>query len=408
MTTHHLSSHRLSNPLKGALTAGLACLLALSSAFGASPPVSDKDRFWMRTNYLQEPEEGVYELQFNAPTGAVFGAAIDRVRRGENRGYLYAFDGETMQIKGRYEMPYRAFSLAQDGAGKWLYVGHTQAASLRVSRVSPQDGKVAVTSERLHVEPSAPQDEHLRHMVYNDRTGELFVAYIGKVGEGESRQSVYRLLVLDGQTLQLKGEVEGAFPSVGYALTLDPVSQHLYTAGRDYINEIDPVSRQVIRHISLDQTQPRINNLVGLAVDAQGGRIFASQFIHQPDDENEGEQDGLYVFDLKTGAQTAFVPTGEGAVTLAYNRKHDEIYVSNFFGGTIGVVDGKTYQLTKRIPGHVFPNMMAQSADGDALYVGLKQGFSKQWNPEEFVEGAREQVLRISLDRDQPAAAVGH
>lgn len=379
--------------------------LGLSSvAFGASPPKSTKDRLWMRTNYLEQPEEGLYELQYNKPSGAVFASVIDRVRRADNIGYLYAFDGQTMEIKGRYRMPYRAFSLAQTAQGKWLYVGHTQAASLRISKVDPLTGAVAVTSERLHVDPSEPEHEHLRHMVHHEQTDELFVAYIGKITENGKPASAYRLLVLDGKTLKIKGEVEQAFPSVGYSLHMDRSTQHIFTAGADYINEIDPVARKVIRTIPLDQSvKPRVNNLVGLAVDGKGGRIFASQFIHQPRPDAQDERDGLYAFDLKSGKQLAFVPTGEGAVTLAYSPKHDEIYVSNFRSGTISVVSGKDYQITQQIPAHVFPNMMALADDESALYVGLKQGFSKQWNPDQFVEGAKEQILRISLDRDKPA-----
>lgn len=357
----------------------------------------------MSTNYLEQPEEGLYELQYNAPTGTVFASVMDRVRRDDNIGYLYAFDGKTLAIKGRYTMPYRAFSLAQDAKGQWLYVGHTQAASLRISKVDPKTGAVAVTSERLHVDPAKPADEHLRHIVHSAKTGELFTAYIGSVKEDGKSRSFFRLLILDGETLQMKGEVEGAFPSVGYALHLDHGTGHIFTAGSDYINEIDPVERKVVRTIRLDdKVKPRVNNLVGLAVDAKGGRIFASQFIHQPRPDVDGEEDGLYVFDRESGKQLAFVPTGKGGVTLAYSPRHDEIYVSNFRSGTISVVDGKTYEITKQIPGHVFPNMMALADDESALYIGLKQGFSKTWNPEEFVMGAKEQILRVTLDRDTP------
>ena len=384
----------------------LAAVLALSlpgTAFDASPPPSSKDRFWMSTNYLEQAEEGLYELQYNAPTGTVFASVMDRVHRDDNIGHLYAFDGETLALKGRYSMPYRAFSLAQDAKGQWLYVGHTQAASLRISRVDPKTGAVAATSERLHVDPAQPGDEHLRHIVHSARTGELFTAYIGSVKEGGASRSFYRLLILDGETLQMKGEVEGAFPSTGYALHLDRDTEHIFTAGSDYINEIDPATREVVRTIHLgDEVEPRVNNLVGLAVDARGGRIFASQFIHQPRPDVPDEADGLYVFDLESGKQLAFVPTGEGGVALSYSPRHDEVYVSNFRSGTISVVDGKSYEVTQQIPGHVFPNMMALADDESALYVGLKQGFSKAWNPEEFVEGAKEQILRVTLDRDEP------
>ncbi len=384
------------------LTAALALCLS-GAAFSESPPPSTKDRLWMSANYLEHPEEGLYELQYNAPTGLVFASVMDRVRRDDNLGYLYAFDGKTLDIKGRYAMPYRAFSLTQDAKGQWLYVGHTQAASLRISKVDPKTGKVALTSERLHVDPSEPQHEHLRHVVHSAQTGELFTAYIGSVKENDKYRSFYKLLILDGETLKMKGEVESAFPSVGYALHLDRGTGHIFTAGSDYINEIDPVTRRVVHTIRLDdKIKPRVNNLVGLAVDARGGRIFASQFIHQPRPDAKDEQDGLYVFDRNNGKQLAFVPTGKGGVTLSYSPKHNEIYVSNFRSGTISVVDGKTYQITRQIPAHVFPNMMALAADESALYVGLKQGFSKQWNPDEFVEGAKEQILRVTLDRDAP------
>lgn len=385
-------------------TAILAAALALclsGVAWSAAPPASTKDRLWMSTNYLEHPEEGLYELQYHAPTGLVFASVMDRVRRDDNLGYLYAFDGRTLDIKGRYAMPYRAFSLTQDAKGQWLYVGHTQAASLRISKVDPRTGKVMRTSERLHVDPSEPQHEHLRHIVHSAQTGELFTAYIGSVKENDKYRSFYKLLILDGETLHIKGEIEHAFPSVGYALHLDRGTGHLFTAGSDYINEIDPVTRKIVHTIRLDDSiKPRVNNLVGLAVDAQGHRIFASQFIHQPRPGDEDEQDGLYVFDQKSGQQLAFVPTGKGGVTLAYSPKHDEIYVSNFNSGTISVVNGKTYEITQQIPAHVFPNMMALAADESALYVGLKQGFNKMWNPDEFVEGAKEQILRVTLDKD--------
>lgn len=42
--------------------------------------------------------------------------------------------------------------------------------------------------------------------------------------------------MLDGTTLQLKGEVKGAYRGTAYGLTLDEKTQKIYVGGRDYIN----------------------------------------------------------------------------------------------------------------------------------------------------------------------------
>ena len=59
----------------------------------------------MKTNYLQEANEGVYELAFDNGDNLLFAAATDRVNRAANKGYLYAFNPATLQVIQRYDMP---------------------------------------------------------------------------------------------------------------------------------------------------------------------------------------------------------------------------------------------------------------------------------------------------------------
>jgi YVTN family beta-propeller protein len=200
--------------------------------------------------------------------------------------------------------------------------------------------------------------------------------------------------MLDGTTLALKGEIKEAYKGTAYGLTLDEKTQKIYVGGRDYINEIDAKKQQVLRTIALKNTQPRLPSAQNLAVDADSARVFVVAFDH---DDRSGPRDGLYIFDLRDGRQLGYVRTGAGANAVRYNPKYNELYVTNFTSGTLSVVDATTYAVTREFRTPVYPNQMVLSADGDTLFVGIKEGFNRDWDPDVFVEGAKERILRIDL-----------
>ena len=377
------------------LAALLLAALLPHPAFAIDPPPREASRFAMKTNYLQEANEGVYELAFDNGDNLLFAAATDRVNRAANKGYLYAFNPATLQVIQRYDMPWRAFSLAMNQPAHVLYVGHTQAASLRISQFDAASGKITRTSPRLSFPTDGAADarfEHLRHMVYSRSANLLFVSYSHMLKTQDGMRPLHKLLMLDGTTLQLKGEVKDAYRGTAYGLTLDEKTQKIYVGGRDYINEIDARTQQVVRTIPLNA--PQLASAQNLIVDSDSGRIFVVAFDH---DDRSGPHDGLYIFDLKDGKSLGYVRTGIGANAVRFNPKYNELYVSNFTSGTISVVDGKTWRVTHEFRAPVYPNQMVLSPDMDTLYVGIKEGFNREWDPEVFVEGAKERILRIDL-----------
>ncbi|EPB2169737.1 TPA: YncE family protein [Klebsiella aerogenes] len=377
------------------LAALLLAALLPHPAFAIDPPPREASRFAMKTNYLQEANEGVYELAFDNGDNLLFAAATDRVNRAANKGYLYAFNPATLQVIQRYDMPWRAFSLAMNQPAHVLYVGHTQAASLRISQFDAASGKITRTSPRLSFPTDGAADarfEHLRHMVYSRSANLLFVSYSHMLKTQDGMRPLHKLLMLDGTTLQLKGEVKDAYRGTAYGLTLDEKTQKIYVGGRDYINEIDARTQQVVRTIPLNA--PQLASAQNLIVDSDSGRIFVVAFDH---DDRSGPHDGLYIFDLKDGKSLGYVRTGVGANAVRFNPKYNELYVSNFTSGTISVVDGKTWRVTHEFRAPVYPNQMVLSPDMDTLYVGIKEGFNREWDPEVFVEGAKERILRIDL-----------
>ena len=377
------------------LAALLLAALLPHPAFAIDPPPREASRFAMKTNYLQKANEGVYELAFDNGDNLLFAAATDRVNRAANKGYLYAFNPATLQVIQRYDMPWRAFSLAMNQPAHVLYVGHTQAASLRISQFDAASGKITLTSPRLSFPTDGAADarfEHLRHMVYSRAANLLFVSYSHMLKTQDGMRPLHKLLMLDGTTLQLKGEVKDAYRGTAYGLTLDEKTQKIYVGGRDYVNEIDARTQQVVRTIPLNA--PQLASAQNLIVDSDSGRIFVVAFDH---DDRSGPHDGLYIFDLKDGKSLGYVRTGIGANAVRFNPKYNELYVSNFTSGTISVVDGKTWRVTHEFRAPVYPNQMVLSPDMDTLYVGIKEGFNREWDPEVFVEGAKERILRIDL-----------
>lgn len=376
----------------------LAALLpAAVSAIDA--PVREASRFALSTRYLQDASEGIYELAYDAADDRVFAAATDRVDRAANRGFLYAFNPAPLREAARYNMPWRAFSLAMNQPQRRLYVGHTQAATLRISLVDAASGRVIKSSEKLSFNDPASADsrfEHLRHMVYSHSAGTLFVSYSNMLKSDAGMKQVHKLLMLDGETLALKGEVANAYRETAYGLTMDDKTGKIYVGGRDYVNEIDARTRSLARTIVLKGAAPAITSVQNLAVDSDSGRIFAVVFDHE---DRRGVNDGLYIFDLHSGRQLGYVHTGAGANAVKYNPKHDELYVTNFTSGTVSVVDAKRYAVTRQFATPVYPNQMALSPDGDSLYVGVKEGFNRDWDPDVFVEGAKERILRINLNK---------
>lgn len=384
-------------------TKQLGCLLIAgllpTMALAIDPPQRELSRFALKTNYLQEADEGIYEMAFDNSSKQVFAAVTDRVNREANKGYLYAFNPDSLKIEKRLDMPYRAFSLAMNQDKHQLYIGHTQAASLRISMLDTTTGKLSKTSDKLSFKEANAADsrfEHLRHMVYSKEANTLFVSYSNMLKTTDGMTSLHKLLMLDGSTLALKGEVKDAYKGTAYGLTLDEKTQKIYVGGKDYINEIDAKKQSLLRTISLKDPQPAITSVQNLAVDSDSNRAFVVVFDH---DDRTGTHDGLYIFDLRDGKQLGYVHTGAGTNAVKYNPKYNELYVTNFTSGTISVVDATKYTVTREFHMPVYPNQMVLSPDMDTLYVGIKEGFNRDWDPDVFVDGAKERILRIDLKK---------
>ena len=91
-------------------------------------------------------------------------------------------------------------------------------------------GKLVRTSDRLSFKAANAADsrfEHFRHMVYSQDSDTLFVSYSNMLKTAEGMKPLHKLLMLDGTTLALKGEVKDAYKGTAYGLTMDEKTQKL-------------------------------------------------------------------------------------------------------------------------------------------------------------------------------------
>lgn len=385
--------HRASQICRPVLYAALMALVLVQAPAQASKPTATEADYALQINYLDDAQEGLYEVQYNHAHKLVMTAVINRVQAKEDLGYVYAFDADTLEKRWRLSVPQQAFALAQDRTHGKLFVTHGKNNAIRISRIDIATGKLEATSTRLTTQPADFKGfEGLRHMVFVPATNELFVGHSATRQSGEEGERDYKLLVVNADSLTLQDEVEGAFPSTGYGLTYDEEKNLIYTSGT-YVNVIDPATRRVSRSLTLESADPKPGNILSLAIDNEHRRIFAAQNIFR----SEGGDDGIYVFDLDSGKQKAFVRTGTGSISVTYNPELNEAYVSNFRVGTISVIDGQSYKVKRTFNVGGLPNEMALDIVERRLYVGLKDVYSARSSTGDFLAGSKERLLKIDL-----------
>src|ERR1700688_4429803 len=81
--------------------------------------------------------------------------------------------------------------------------------------------------------------------------------------------------------------------------------------------------------------------------------------------------DNIHIIDPVTNKVVGEIKGIEASHGIAVARDGSRIYISEEATRTLDVVDGKTLNVTKRIPLSGVPNLVALSPDGRRLYVAI-------------------------------------
>lgn len=298
----------------------------------------------------RELSEGVYEMAISQQNGALYVATAQSFKDVQG-GVVYKLDPVSLKTTGQAHTDLKNFGAVMDPTGKTLYV--TNSLDGGISAINVEDGKVL---KRLMF--SERNDKGLpfgaREIILHDG-----LLYIGAVADPAV------IWVVDAKTMTLKKRIANAGKWVT-GLLYSAQTQRIYAAnGGGEILVINPKTNRIEKRWKPFGEKEAL--LLNLAEDPATGRLFVT--------DNSKAKTTL-VLNIQTGDVLKNLETGD-TLAVKFNAMRNEIYLTQRESGKLLILDGTSYAVKKSLDLPPHPNSLLLSADGQTLYVTVKQGFNK-------------------------------
>ncbi|MBK4716222.1 MULTISPECIES: 7-bladed beta-propeller protein YncE [Tenebrionibacter/Tenebrionicola group] len=319
---------------------------------------------------LRQPVgKGAYEMVLNPVEPGLF-VATSQSRSLDKGGVVYRLDPQTLAVTRIIHNDLKPFGAAVNRKTGVLYFGNTTSSAVTAIDAKTGDvtGRLILDARKRSkdVRPLAP-----RELVVDENTNTL---YIGGLGESSV------LWVVDGETLTLRATLTG-LGKMNTGLAIDSDINRLYTTNADgeFIT-IDTASNSVLSRKKLFHDDAQ-RMLLNISLDKAGRRAFIT----------DSQNAALLVVDTRNGdiIKKVDVPA---SLAVLFNPVRNEVYVTHRQAGSVSVIDAKTYTVTKTFQTPTHPNSLLLSADGQTLYVSVKQASSRQKEAAE-----PDDIVRIAL-----------
>lgn len=309
--------------------------------------------------------DGLYEMVLNQKGDALFVASAEGFKDVQG-GVVYKLDPATLKTTGRSHTDLKNFAMTISPDGQTVYV--TNSLDGGISAINTADGKVKkrlMFTERNEEGFPFGAREILLH------EGTLYVGGVGDPGV---------IWVVDAETLKLKKTIKNAGQWVT-GLLWSEQTDRLYAAnGGGEILVINPHTNKIEKRWKPLGDKPAL--LLNLAEDKATGRLFVT--------DNSKAKTTL-VLNIHTGEVIKQLDVGD-SLAVKFNAKRNELYITQRESGKLLSLDATTYAVkhTWDLPPN--PNSLLLSADGQTLYVTVKQAFNKDNST-----NGPDSVVRISL-----------
>lgn len=315
----------------------------------------------------RELANGLYEMVIN-PAGDALYVASALSFKDVQGGVVYKLDPKTLKTIGEAHTDLKNFGAAISPDGSTLYV--TNSLDGGISALDTATGKVkTLTLFKERNKEGFPYGA--REILLHDG-----LLYVGGVADPAV------IWVVDASTMKLKKRIDNAGKWVT-GLHYSAQTQRLYAAnGGGEILVINPTTQRIEQRwapLGVDKAL-----LLNLAEDPETGRLFVT--------DNSKARTTL-VLDIHSGKVIKQLDTGD-TLGVKFNPKRHEIYLSQRESGKVLVLDATRYTVKKQFDLPPHPNSLLLSADGQTLYVTVKQGFNKDHSTK-----GPDSIVRISLNQ---------
>lgn len=313
--------------------------------------------------------KGAYEMAYSQQENALW-VATAQSRKTDKGGVVYRLDPQNLDVTQVIHNDLKPFGTAINTQTQTLWFGNTLngAVTAMDAKSGEVKGRVVLDSRQRSdtVKPLQP-----RELVVNEKTNTIYVTGVGK-------ESV--LWVIDGASLTLKTTLTGT-GALSTGLALDADAQRLYVTNADgELITIDAASNTILSRKKLPDDDKE-HFYLNLSLDTAGHRAFIT----------DSKQPEVLVVDTRNGKVLEKIAAPESLAVL-FNPVRNEAYVTHRQAGKVSVIDAKSYKVVKTFDMPTHPNSLALSADGNTLYVTVKQASSRQKEATQ-----PDDVIRIAL-----------
>ena len=310
--------------------------------------------------------DGLYEMVLNPKGDALFVASAEGFKDVQG-GVIYKLDPATLKTLGRSHTDLKNFAMTISPDGQTLYV--TNSLDGGISAISTADGKI---QQRLMFTERNKEGFPFgaREIMLHD--GTLYVGGVGDPGV---------IWVVDAKTLKLKKTIKNAGQWVTGLLWSEQTDRIYAANGGGEILVINPRSNKIEKRWKPLGDKPAL--LLNLAEDTATGRLFVT--------DNSKAKTTLVV-NIRTGELIKQLEVGD-SLAVKFNAKSNELYITQRESGKLLSLDATTFAVKHSWDLPPNPNSLLLSADGQTLFVTVKQPFNKDHST-----NGPDSVVRISLN----------
>lgn len=315
----------------------------------------------------RELASGLYEMALSPQGDALYVSSAEGFKDVQG-GAVYKLDPATLKTLGMTHTDLKNFGMAISADGKTVYV--TNSLDGGVSAIDSSSGKVL--SRLLFPERNE------KGFPYGAREILLHngLLYIGGVADPAL------VWVVDTKTMKLKARIKNAGKWVT-GLHWSEVTQRLYVAnGGGEILVVNPRNNRIEQRWKPLGEKDAL--LLNIAEDSETGRLFVT--------DNSKAKTTL-VLDIHSGKVLKQLDVGD-SLAVKFNPKRHEIYMTQRESGKVLSLDASSYVVKQSWDLPPNPNSLLLSADGQTLYVTVKQAFNKDHST-----NGPDSIVRIDLNQ---------